>query len=206
MSFRILKAGSKAALRNIFDKHPMLDGLFAQMLYEPRFRVLFGLALVFLATLPFLLFPLIKASPEGFNPPLRVSGIDLIQAWNLKRTAVKQARSMSFDASVFTWRMAIANNAADADLIRGLLRTVGQAEQPERYADVTVAYSRWLLRLTKTNRFDLELVTSLYEQVGLYDLITATLAERSVVADGPFALSHLKALFYQGDYQRFKLA
>src|SRR5688500_509945 len=73
MSFRILKARSKAALRNIFDKHPMLDGLFAQMLYEPRFRVLFGLTLVFLATLPFLLFPLIKASPEGFNPPLRVS-------------------------------------------------------------------------------------------------------------------------------------
>jgi tetratricopeptide (TPR) repeat protein len=199
----IFKLRSKAALRNLFDRYPVIDGLFAQVLYEPRFRVLLALAFVIIPAMPFLLFPLIKTSPSGFSPRLRVSGIDLIQAWSLKRTAAHEVKLGNFDRSVFTWRMAIANNPGDANAIRALLRTLSRTERPPSHTDVTVAYSRWLLRLTKTNQPDLELVATMYEQLGLHELIIAAVKERAFPLEGKLALLQLKALFYRGEFQHF---
>src|SRR5687768_16062609 len=147
MRFPRFRVPSKAVLRNVLHEHPVLDGLFAQVIYEPWFRILLPIVICALLSLPFLLFPLLKTSPQGFSPPIRVSGIDLIQAWSLKRTALREVKAGNHDRSVFTWRRAIANNPADADLFRELLRTVVQAERPVKYTDIGPAYSGWLLRL-----------------------------------------------------------
>ena len=61
-------------------------------------------------------------SPPGFKPVLKVSGLDLVQAWSLKRSALKAAAAGKDDDAAYAWQAAIANDAADPDLFRGSLR------------------------------------------------------------------------------------
>jgi tetratricopeptide (TPR) repeat protein len=204
MFSRILsRLPSREVLRNVLHEHPLIDGLFAQVLYEPWFRVLLASAALVLPAIPLLLFPLIKTSPDGFTPRVRVSGIDLVQAWSLKRTAVRQASSGDTNGALFTWRMAIANNPADPLLLREFLQTLSQTERPQSYIDLALPYSRWLLRLSKTNQSDVEMVAKMYEKIGLHDLVVETVAASFDPAHAEFALSYLKALFHRGDYERF---
>src|SRR5258707_10175088 len=79
----------KEKLAQKLENFPLLR----QLVFEFWFRLVF---LVFLLGAVFLALFLPKmwtVSPPGFKPVLKVSGLDLVQAWSLKRSAVKAAAS-----------------------------------------------------------------------------------------------------------------
>src|SRR5262245_31446968 len=92
------------------------------LLLEKWFRLAFLLFLtVFIGAALFL--PNIwVTSPKGFLPVVKVSLLDRVQAQSLKRTARKASASGRYDEASYAWQLAMANNRADAEASRELLR------------------------------------------------------------------------------------
>lgn len=133
------------------------------------FSLIFVLLVVFLS----LFLPRIwRQTPAGFNPVLRVSGLDLWQASSLRRTALKEAAAGRTTEAVHAWRSAVVNSAADVDLIREGLGYVASLPQPPKdQMGFALNYSFWLLRLAGTNAADAELALRLLSKYGLEDYV-----------------------------------
>src|SRR5258706_14787160 len=81
-----IKKRTKLKLANKLAYFPLLRLL----LFKFWFRMAF-LALVFLMVFLSLFLPKVwRTSPPNFLPVVKVSGLDLVQAWSLQRTARKQ--------------------------------------------------------------------------------------------------------------------
>jgi len=98
----------------------------------------------------------------------------------------------------------VANNPADAELLRGTLRNFLQPNLPNpKYQRAAVGQSIWLLRLTGTNAADVELVSRVYDKFGLYDLTLRLLGPWTQRLNPPEEAVYLKALFHSGEMTRF---
>src|SRR5215470_17816654 len=99
------------------------------LLLEKWFRAVFLLFLtVFVGALLFL--PKIwVTSPKGFLPVVKVSLLDRVQAWSLKRAGRKAAAAGRYEEASYAWQTAIANNRADTEASRELLRNFLDHEQ-----------------------------------------------------------------------------
>lgn len=136
----------------------------------------FGVAaLLFLMLMVFLglFIPRIwRQTPEGFNPVIRVSGLDLWQARSLRRAAEREGAAGRVEEAVQAWRSAVINNAADLETLRGSLRYVASQKNPSKaHLEFGVNQSFWLMRLSKTNEVDLELALNLMTRYGLNDYV-----------------------------------
>ena len=190
---------SKEQLAAKLLEYPLLRLL----LFERWFRVAFaGLALllVFLA----LFLPKIwRASDPEFRPVIKVSGLDLMQAWSLRRTAEKALAAGNFDEASYAWQSALANNRADPDLVRGALRTI--LKDPKRAQRSTQAAQEafWLLKLTGTNIADLELASQVLAEFNFYEAILPLIEPRRDQLTPTLAAVYLKGLFNEGAMAAF---
>src|SRR5437764_521365 len=96
--------------------------LLRQLVFEFWFRLVFLAFLLGAVFLALFLPKMWTVSPPGFKPVIKVSGLDLVQAWSLKRSALKAAAAGKNEDAAYAWQAAIANDAADPDLYRGSLR------------------------------------------------------------------------------------
>ena len=190
---------SKRYLRGKLAGHPFLYLLVQDVWF--RFGLIGFLALpVFLG----LVLPRIwTTSPPGFRPIVKVSGLDLAQAWSLKRTALKAVASGRFDEANYAWVAALANNRADTDLIRGTLRSFLASEDPQKYRKLAVPQALWLLRLTGTNVADLALAAKVFAQYRRSDLVIENLEPRKAELPPVLEGAYLKALFQAGKIDVF---
>ena len=133
------------------------------LLLDRRFRVVLGVcllvSLVALAILP----KAWRVSPEGVNPTLRISALDWLQARTLARGARKAAERGDLEASVQGWRLAVANDPGFVDGLRQLVAVETRRwSSPSPPEDLWgVEHADWLLRLTETNRVDLDAAVTL---------------------------------------------
>ncbi|MGV3773149.1 MAG: hypothetical protein ACO1QB_09630 [Verrucomicrobiales bacterium] len=145
-----------------------------------------------------------RTSPEGFMPVVRVSGLDMSQAWALKRTAVSSADRGDLNQSLYAWQSAIGNNPGSPELVRGFLQTLIAADKPEkRYINAGLRQALWLLRLTQTNAADLELCNQLFEKQRHYDAAVYVSAPSEKNLSAKAEAAYLKALFHQGRMEQF---
>ena len=108
--FNVLYRSDKEALAEKFLDYPLLNALLRMLLYEPWIRVVF---LVFLLLAPpTALFPLRiwTVSERGLKPVIKVSGLDLAQAWALKRRAGKHTTAGHYKDAMYYWKAAAAKN------------------------------------------------------------------------------------------------
>jgi tetratricopeptide (TPR) repeat protein len=113
-----------------------------------------------------------RQTPDGFNPVIRVSGLDLWQARSLRKTALKQAAAGRTEESVHAWRSAIANSTADVSLLReGLQYVASLPNPPDEQIEFAINHSFWLLRLGNTNAADAELSLRLLTKYGMDDQV-----------------------------------
>src|SRR5687768_10582973 len=82
---------------------------------------LFGMILLLPLAMLFL-FKVWLVTPANFAPAVKVSGLDLIQAGSSRRRAAQQAAQGRFEEALQSWRIAVANNPGNPDLIRSSLR------------------------------------------------------------------------------------
>lgn len=191
----------KHRLANRFIYSPFLRLL----VFKPWFRVAVLMFLALLVFLSLFLPKIWRQTPAGFHPIVRVSGLDLLQAWSLQRAARRAAAAGLHEQAAYAWRAAIANNPADPELLRGALRTLGQNPNPNRRTDAPQAARQalWLLRLTQTNLSDLELVAEVLPSLGLHQTLAPLLSERLDRLTPRLQAAYLKLLFTQGRWEEF---
>src|SRR5689334_6947959 len=143
--------------------YPLLNSMLRMLLYEKLFRLALAGLFVLLFSTGLFIAKIWTVSPAGFSPKIRISGLDYVQAWSLRRTALKQMAQGQFDDALYSWRVAVANNSANPELVRGCLNHLLNGTDKRRCAPAVVTYTRWLLRLTQTNQADLELSARLYD-------------------------------------------
>jgi hypothetical protein len=108
---------------------------------------------------------------------MRISGLDFAQCWSLRRTALKAQAQQEYQKAYFAWLAAIEQNPADPKALRGFLGNFVYLPHPsESERQVALGETGWLLKLSKTNEADLELVSSLFAQFHWYDAAVYFLA------------------------------
>ena len=173
------------------------------LFYDGRFRwALIASSLVFVA-LGLVLPKIWITSPKGFLPVIKVSGLDLLQAWSLRRAAARAEAGGHPTEAIRTWVGAVANDAANPDGVRGLLRTLTQMPLPDRtWLPVGLQQAGNLLRLTQTNLADLELATRFYARYDQHEFVIARLGATNAPVT-PATAALLRALFLAGQMPRF---
>lgn len=158
------------------EKRPPMDRwgsrTFLFLFHDFWFRMfLIGIIVVAAVTGLFLPKVLIRTPPD-FLPPLKASGLDLIQAWNLKRQAARHHAAGEIDDAVDAWSLAELNDPGDEQIPRGALRTLLLETKPNRER-LFYGYERsiHLLRLTHTNNADLELVARYFLAKGIHQYL-----------------------------------
>jgi len=151
-----------------------------------------------------MLVKVLRATPEGFRPEVRVSVLDKIQAASLARGARKEAAAGHLAESVLGWQAAISNDPGDPELRRGLLESLlGPEEPPSRYFNLGAAHAFFLLRLTGTNQSDLNLTCRLLSRLEQDPYVLALLQPMEDRLSPEQAASYLKALFHEQSMERF---
>lgn len=126
------------------------------LLYKFWFRA-FIIGLVLLVVFLGLFLPKIyQASPAGFKPVIKVSGLDLVQAWSLRRSAEKAMAAGRPEQAMQTWRAALANNLANADNYRTFLTQAQTVPDTHNLTELIIGSCFWLVRLSQTNMADVE--------------------------------------------------
>jgi tetratricopeptide (TPR) repeat protein len=194
-----MKLPTKDELGDKLERFPLLR----QMLYEVWFRVVVLCGTAALIALALFLPKIWVRSPEGFLPVVKVSGLDLLQAWSLKRTALKAMAAGKLEDAAYAWQSAFANNPADPGLARGALEAFLQFSEPKQAPGNPIQQALWLLRLTHTNATDLELTVRVFEKVGLYDAVVDLLEPRQENLSPAMEAIYLKALFQRGAFDEF---
>ena len=175
------------------------------LLLDRRFRVALGLCLFASAAALALLPKVFRVSPEGVEPALRISAWDWMQSRALARGARDAERHGDWEAAITGWRLAVAN---DPGFVAGLRELVDL--ETRRWNGPTppndlwgVEHADWLLRLTETNRVDLDAAVTLSGSIPL-DVWTLRLLESREKRNTVQEFAWLKAKLRMGDDQGFR--
>ena len=184
-----------------------------RLVYSPLLRLLifnFWFRLVFAGFVLLLIFlamflPRIwRVTPPGFLPLIRISGLDMARAWSLKRSALRSMAAGDSDRAVYAWQAAVRNNPADSAMLRGALTNFLRLDRPNPgYQGLAVGQTVWLLRLSRTNDADVELVSQVYDKLRLYDPALRLLGPLEDRLSPSEESVYLKALFHSGQMARF---
>lgn len=168
---------------------------------KPWFRLAVICLTLLLLFLALYLPPLWTTSPPGFLPIIRVSGVDLTQAWLAKRRARAAATA---DEAFYWWQVALGNNGADIRALRGSLeaRRAHEPNVPHDLADF-LRQTEWLLRLGGTNLADLAEVASAYARYRLDDRLVSLLGRLRGRLTPALTVTYLTTLFDAGRMEDF---
>lgn len=190
---------SKRYLRRRFSGRPF----FYLLICDGWFRLAFVGFLGLVISLSLLLPRLWRTSPLGFRPVIKVSGLGLLQARSLKRSALKAMAEGRNDDAHYAWMAAMAYNPADANSVRGILQNYLQNDRTKKLQKSALQQSFWLLALTGTNSVDLELVSQVLEKFGQPELVINLIEPKKETLTPRLEESYLKALFEAGRSREF---
>ncbi len=146
-----------------------------------------------------------RTTPENFSrATIRVSLIDLVQAWSLSRAARRSDAVGEYDRAMLALRGAVVNNLGDPNLHRAMLRHL--RDVPEARPDQAILAlfsSSWLLALSQTNITDLELSSDVLEKYGLPAYALEILGEAAQGNDPSLSPVRARCLFAAGRVEEF---
>lgn len=178
---------------------------FAQLLiYSLWFRAIV-IAVLLVGLVAGLLLPKIwNVAPARWTQEIRISGLDMVQAWSLGRTARRQDQAGQPEAALYSWGAAIANYPTKPSLSRGYLRTALQATNDAKLMQTAVRQADWLLGLTGAKPADVELAARLYDKLELPQAVLAVLRGQTNALPGELQRAVARALFDVGAYPAFE--
>ncbi|MBM3879225.1 MAG: hypothetical protein FJ387_05830 [Verrucomicrobia bacterium] len=144
------------------------------------------------------------SSPPGIHPPVRVSLIDLAQAWSLRRTADRATDAGHGAEAASAWQGAISHNPGDLSLLRGALNHLVQSDVAVTGAVNRILFhTAWLLRLSEGDRADVGLAAQVYDRFELSAGVVALLEPRAESLTAAEERVFLMALFREGRMDEF---
>ena len=196
---------SSIPLRQRIQRTVRRNSLLRMLFYDGWFRWALIATVLACFVLGLLLPRIWVTSPEDFTPQIKVRGLDLLQAWSLRRSAERDEAAGRIPAAIQAWTSAVANNSGDPQNLRGLLRTLASQPLPDRaWAGVGQYAAANVLRLTHTNLADLELAVNFYQRYEHYDWASGRLLDPDKPTSPALTAALLRALFQSGQMQRFK--
>jgi len=158
-------------VRRRWDEELQTNGFLRHLVHEPTFLVAVIGLLVCAGGVAVIIPKLWNPAPPHFSRTVRVSLLDLAQAWNLRRTALNSVAEGQWEDALVAWRSAMANNLADAKTHRGALETLRDAPWVHS-ANLNLALfsGEVLIELSGTNRADTLLVADVLIRHRLADV------------------------------------
>ena len=191
----------------------MKRGLAKRLTYSPFLRMLVLKFWFRTVVLAFVLVGLVVAvmlprvwtfSPPGFMPVVRGNLLDKLKARMLRSTARRAMADRDFGAAADAWWSAFGNNPADPDLARSLIQNLlGQDDPGRSQLRRALKTVPWLLRLTRTNRSDVELAVRTYEKVQMYSEVYELLEPLTNHLSAPLELSLTRAALFERRVDEF---
>ena len=83
------------------------------LIFSFWFRLIFAGFLLFLVFLALFLPRIWRTTPPGFLPVIKISGLDMAQAWSLRRSALRSTKAGDLDQATYAWQAAVARNPAN---------------------------------------------------------------------------------------------
>jgi len=189
----------KEKLAERFHDRPLLRLLILSWPFRLAFFGMIGVVLAVVILLP----KIWPALPEDFSPQIKISLLDKIQAWSLKRSARSAERSGDFDLALSGWRSAWANNPGDVEALRGVARALPEIEEPFRKMSLALQAASWLLRLGHTNQTDTAAIAWMYVRSGLASRAVTLLNQSKQTRSDRLQKIYLCALFEEGQIEKF---
>lgn len=191
----------KRALSRRFRYYPLLKLL----VLNPWFRAAFLSVGAFVLLLILCLPKFWRTTPDGFTPVARVSWLDMMQCWSLKRSAQKLASQGNYSEAAHSWRLAVAQNPGDLEALRGYLENFAKVARPDpQLVGATVNLINWTVRIAGTNAADLDRVAAICEQHRWHDVAGHFLGSAPDRLSPKSRAAHAKALFIQGNFDAFR--
>jgi len=170
------------------------------LILDPWFRRVLALIVLVFAVVALALPKVWRMTPLGFEPPVRVSLLNMAQAWQLRRSAQKLAAQGAQEEAAAAWRAAAAKNMGDLPTVRQALSAT--ANLPEVSRAVLTQAARlppWLIALGGTNQQDIGLVARLFDRSGRLDQVYDLLHPSRDQLSHENEVLYLKALLDRGD-------
>lgn len=147
-----------------------------------------------------------RSTPADFEPVVKISVIDKVQAWALRRGAERNEAEGKIDAALLSWQTAFANDPGDIELARGWVRFRDRHEISPREIRAAVFPGAWLLRLGKTNQADVPSVAVLYAKCHLDREVVQLLSGSISPLTPDLQVLRVKSLFNLGDIPAYAKA
>ena len=146
------------------------------------------------------------STPPWIAQEVRISFIDWLQSEGLARRAREMDQRMDGDSKYLYWRAAIGNNPGSSTLNREYLEALIEQDTDREYWSDAMRTGMWLLRLSNTNRADLELSTQALEHYELDGLLLETLSRVQDNLSPSLRKRYVETLFRLGHDDAFATA
>jgi tetratricopeptide (TPR) repeat protein len=144
-----------------------------------------------------------QSTPEGVTPRIRISFVDWIQSQSFSRAARHYVGTGDRANAVIRWRMAIGHDPGSRLLNRSYLRTLIQLDHNRDHWSDGFRTANWLLKISPSDRSDLELATQALEHYRMDAPIVRIIDSRTDASSPKLRACMIRALFRQGANQRF---
>ncbi len=199
-----MRLPSRRRIKKNLSRKLIYSPFLRMIIFNVWFRVCVLLILGLGAFLALFLPKMWLVTPEGFLPEIRISWLDRVQAWSLRRTAERLTAAGQHGDAWTAWRAAALNNRADAELIRQMLRGFLSVDPPDRKRLGEAFYwASWSMKLTGTNATDLALASDILDRFEEYAYQIRLLAPKADSLAPPQQAAFAKALFHAGLIPQF---
>ena len=183
------------------------SSLLRQLINDRYFQFGLGFVILLVASTAILLPKGFRSTPDGFLPVIHVALLDKVQARSLSRSAKTSETAGQIDAAILGWQLAVANDPGDPALSRGLVSLIARQPVPDKkHLRSGASHALWLLRLTRTNRDDLDLAALLFSRYGQDGYVANLLRPVETNLTPVQAQEYLKSQFHLGYMDAFGTA
>lgn len=148
-----------AETRRSWEDALLTNGLLRHLVHEPSFLVAVIGFLICGIGVAVMIPKFWNPAPPHFSKTVRISLLDYVQAWNLRRTARNAVARGEWDEALVAWRTAMVNNLADPKTHRGSLETLRDAPWVHSgNLGLAMFSGETLIELSGTNRAESALV------------------------------------------------
>lgn len=179
--------------------------LLRYLLHEPLFAIVLLLMVLGVLSVALMLPKRWDPAPAGFSKNIRISLLDYLQAWSLRRSAEKSIRAQEWDEAITKYQAAIANNLADVKALRGLLGTLRDTPFPRpSNLGLSMGVANLLFELDHTNRTDSALVADVLERHRMAEMAINQLTPHARDLTPEEDIIWTRALFSSGQLEPFR--
>ncbi len=160
--------------------------------------------LLILVTVPLGLVKVWTATPLDFNPVVKISLLDKLQSWSLRRAAYKAMDAGRFEDAVHAWHSSIANDPGNQVYQREYFQFLMDEDLQKSKSREAAQNGWWYLKLNQTNLTSLEVVTDVFDYYQLHEINQLFLSQQLEKLTPEMEVKYLKSAFHMGNIAGFR--